>query len=166
MRELAKSKRFIEKISKEPSEPEKRVEETTADSVWEAVFPDLSVPFPFGFGRLECGSKHFDSTGFKRIRFKKEFKHTPFVVKAVFSYMKIEIPWFRIDHLHILSIHIPYPAGITWHTFYLPGMTFLTNVTKSYIDFFNVLSEGYINYIALGLPVEPPFPVPPPFPFP
>jgi len=114
--------------------------------------PNLAY-IPPGSFLIEVGVAVVSGFGKHQVRFDNTFSESPYPLYAAFGFFEMRIPipnieWRKYD-LKLFEIKIPIP-GIEWQTIRLPVLAFLINVTKEYMEFFNVAGDSTITYLAIG----------------
>ena len=116
------------------------------------VVPDIST-IPPGLMKVDGGVAVVDGFGTAKIKFSNPFSETPALVKAVFGFFELKVPWVTLQwrqfNIGWWSINIPVPK-LNFMTIRLPTMCFLMNVEKDGFEVFNVLGRSYITYLAVG----------------
>jgi len=129
-----------------------RTMEASKRACFTVMAPNLAY-IPPGWFIIEVGVCVVSGFGKHQVRFDNTFIEPPYPLYTAFGFFELRIPipnieWRRYD-LRLFEITIPIPR-IEWQTIRLPNMTFLTDVTTEYAEFFNVAGDSKIAYLVIG----------------
>lgn len=130
------------------------IKEGTKKAVFVTQVPNLAY-IPPGTSILEVGIAVVSGFGKHQIKFDTAYSANPYSLFTAFGFFEFKLPKgltvdFKKFDLKLFEVSVPVGITIDWFTVRIPTLTFMTNVTKEYLELFNVAGDATVIYFSLG----------------